>query len=76
MVKGRPRINQFMPYRLSDAESRYLNTERECLAVVRCLAEIRWLVMGSPHPVLVYTDHSALQTVLSTIEPSERVQIV
>lgn len=38
------RITLFMSFRLEDAETRYDTTEREALAVVRCLAEVRWLV--------------------------------
>ncbi len=51
------RINQFLSFRLADAEQRYGNSERECLAVVRCLGEVKWLVIGSPYPVMVYSDH-------------------
>ena len=56
------RIIMFLSFRLSDAETRYSNSEREALAVIRCLAEVRWMVMASEYPVLVYTDHSALRT--------------
>lgn len=35
------RINFFMSYCLQDAETRYSNSERECYAIVRSLAEIR-----------------------------------
>lgn len=42
------RIIMFMSFRLTDAESPYHTTERETLAVVRGLSEVRWLVMGSP----------------------------
>ena len=31
--------------------SRYLNTEREGLAVLRCQEEARWLVTGSEYPM-------------------------
>jgi len=57
------RILMFLSFSLTDPESRYVNSERECLAIVRCLAEIRWLVMGSRHPVMIYTDHEALKGV-------------
>lgn len=58
------RVVMFISQQLSEAESRYLNTEREALAVLRALEEVRWLVVGSPFPVKVYTDHSALLSVL------------
>ena len=35
------RIIMFLSFRLSDAETRYSNSEREALAVIRCLAEVR-----------------------------------
>lgn len=58
------RIGMFISQRLSDVERRYLNTEREALSVLRALEEVRWLVVGSPYPVKVYTDHSALLSIL------------
>ena len=60
------RVIMFLSFRLSDAEleSRYNNSERECLAVVRCRAEIRWLMMGKEYPVIVYTDHETLKSIL------------
>ena len=60
------RIVLFMSYRLLDAETRYSNFERECYAIVRCLAEVRWLVIGSKYPVMVYTDHEALKSLFNT----------
>ena len=60
------RIVMFISFRLSDAESRYVNSERECLAVVRCLDEVRWLVIGNKYPVLIYSDHDALKSIFAT----------
>jgi hypothetical protein len=62
------RIIMFMSFRISDAESRYSNSEREALAVIRNLAEVRWLVTASPHPTMVYTDHEALKTLLVGVD--------
>lgn len=59
------RIVQFMSFRLEDAETRYTNPEREALAVVKGLAEVRWLAVASPYPIMVYTDHQALKTLLT-----------
>src|SRR5205807_8973303 len=59
------RIIMFMSFKLIDAETRYSNSEHEALAVVRCLAEVRWMVMASKYPVLVYTNHEALKTLLT-----------
>ncbi len=55
------RIIMFMSFRLEDAETRYDTTEREALAVVRCLAEVRLLVTRSEYPTKLYTNHSALK---------------
>ncbi len=55
----------FMSFRLEDTETRYNITEREALAVVRCLAELRWLVTGSEYPTKLYTDHSALECIFT-----------
>ena len=59
------RIIMFMSFRLEDAETRYDSTEREALAVVRCLAEVRWLVMGSEYSTRLYTNHSALESIFT-----------
>lgn len=58
------RVIMFISKRLADAETRYTTTEQEALAVVRCLGEVRWLVLGAQYPTKVYTDHSALITLL------------
>jgi hypothetical protein len=43
------RIIMFMSFKLSDAESRYSNSEREALAVIRNLAEVRWSIPTTKH---------------------------
>ena len=58
-------IIMFMSSRLAEVETRYSNSEREALAVIRCLAEVRWMIMASPFSVFVYTDHEALRTILT-----------
>ena len=58
-------VVMFISQRLSAAEEKYLNTKREALAVLRALEESRWLIVGSPYPTKVYTDHSALLTILN-----------
>lgn len=54
----------FLSFKLEDVEKRYTTTEKEALAVIRCLAEIRRLVMRSPFPIKIYTDHMALESIL------------
>ena len=63
----------FISKRLADAETRYTTTEQEALAVVRCLAEVRWLVLGARFPTKVYTDHSALITLLKHDDAHVRI---
>ena len=55
----------FISFLLTDAETRYSNTERECLAIIRSLAEVQWLVVRSKSSVLLYTDHNALLSILT-----------
>lgn len=59
------RIIMFLSFKLQDAETRYGNSERECLAIVKCLSEVRWLVMGSRHPVFIYSDHESLKPIFA-----------
>jgi len=61
---GSMRIIQFISKKFLDAETRYHTTEREALAIVRCLEETRWLVNENRHPVLIYSDHECLKTAL------------
>ncbi|MCJ1467868.1 hypothetical protein MMC07_006493 [Pseudocyphellaria aurata] len=49
------RVVMFMSFRFEVVETRYSTTEREALAVVRCRAEVQWLLMGSGSPTKVYT---------------------
>jgi hypothetical protein len=62
------RIIMFISFKLSDAEPRYTNSECEALAVIRNLAEVRWLITASPHSTMVYTDHEALKTLLVGVD--------
>ena len=59
------RIIIFMSFRFEDAETRYDTTEREALAVVLCLAEVRWLVNGNVYPIKLYTNHSAWESIFT-----------
>ena len=51
----------FLSFKLQDADSRYSYSERECYAIVKSLAEIPCIVIGSKHPIMVYTDHEVLK---------------
>jgi len=58
------RIMMFISKAFTPAETRYSSTEREALSVLRCLEEVRWLVLGSRFQTKVYTDHEALISLL------------
>ncbi len=53
----------FLSFRLKDTETRYDTIEREALAVVRCLSEVRWFVTGIEYPNKLYTNHSGLESI-------------
>ena len=59
------RIVMFLSFKLEEAETRYHTTEREALAVVRCMAEVKCFVMGHKFPTMIYTDHQALESIMS-----------
>lgn len=63
-TRDKERIVMFISQRLTPAEQNYATSDREGLAVVRALEEVRHLVLGSKYPVMVYTDHAALTTLL------------
>jgi len=66
-------IVPFISKKFLDAETQYHTTEREALAIIRCLEETMWLVNENRHPVLLYTDHPCLKTAL---ENSDKGRIV
>ena len=74
-LKNRPklRIIRFLSKPFLPAETRYSTTEREALAVLRCLEEVRWLVLGSPFSTIVYTDHQALVSLLKKDDAHGRI---
>lgn len=61
----RERMIMFIWFRLGVAETCYSNSEREALAVICCIAEIRWKVISSLYAILVNTDHEALRVLLT-----------
>lgn len=66
----------FMSFKLSGSETRFVTGERETSAVVRGLAECRWLVIESPFPVMVYNDHqNLLNTFSNDPEAKSRITI-
>ena len=62
------RMIMLLSFKLEDAETRYSNSEREALAVICFLAVVRWMVISSLYPILVYTDHEALRVLLTGLD--------
>lgn len=58
------RLITFLSFRLEEVKTHYSNSEREALAVVRFLAEVKWMILASIYPTLVYTNHEALKVLL------------
>ena len=67
------KIIMFLSHQFTPPQSRYHTTERESLSVVKCLAEIRWLVQGSRYPVKLYTDHQVLLKILKSEDATGRI---
>ena len=58
--KGKEKVIHFISQRFHNAETCYLLMEREALVVIRCLEEVRWMVVTSGTPVIVFTCQPAL----------------
>ena len=58
-------IIHFISFWLECSEMCYTNPECEVLAVIKGLAEVKWLIVASPSAAIVYTDHQALKTLLT-----------
>lgn len=54
----------FLSFALTEVKCKYHITERKTLAVVQSLKEVQWLVKESSFSMKLYTDHSALLSVL------------
>ncbi|KAJ5559676.1 hypothetical protein N7513_002075 [Penicillium frequentans] len=70
------RVVMYLSFALTKTESNYHTTEKEALAVLRCVEECRWLIQGASHQTIVYTGHSALKWLLGpsdTADPTGRI---
>ena len=63
----------FMSWQLTGPQTRWHTTEREAFAVYKAVQECAWLITGVKHPLTVYTDHSALTSVLKMDDPTGRI---
>lgn len=54
----------YLSFALSDPETYYTMIEKEVLAVLRGLKKTRWLILGSPYLVIIYTDYTAVKSII------------
>lgn len=54
----------YLSFVLLDPKTYYTIIEKEVLAVLRGLEETRWLILGSPYLVIIYTDHTIVKSVI------------
>jgi len=71
LIDGELRPIDYYSCQLKPAETRYSTMEKECLAMVRALLHWRYELVGVQF--VVFTDNSAVSTVLTQIDPGARV---
>ena len=71
--KGKEKVIQFILQAFTDTEGRYFDIERECLAILRALEEVRFLALQSRWPIAVYTDAVALISILQKDDTRGRI---
>lgn len=60
------RVIEYVSQRLTPAKSWYNNFEGEAFTVVKALKETQVTILESVFPIMVYTEHSVLTTLLSS----------
>ena len=71
--KGREQVIQFISQAFSDPETRYSDLERDYLAVLRSLEEVRFLILQSPYPTTVYTNATTVSLLKKAEESKGRI---
>ncbi|KAF7573021.1 hypothetical protein PtrM4_079260 [Pyrenophora tritici-repentis] len=66
MHKGVLRPVAFLSHKMTPAECNYEIYDKELLAIVRAFEEWRFELSGTDDPILVLSDHQALQTFMTT----------
>jgi transposase InsO family protein/predicted aspartyl protease len=69
---GKVRPVAYLSKKMDKAEINYSTFDQELLAIVTCLDKWKVYITGTRHPVLVYTDHYALQWIRSSKELTGR----
>ncbi|RDW59800.1 hypothetical protein BP6252_12887 [Coleophoma cylindrospora] len=67
------RYVMFLSFALTKSQGNWQTTEREAYAVVRTLQDLRWLIIGSRFPIIVYTDHRAVLSVMKGPDAHGRI---
>ena len=57
----------------TQAELRLSTLMRECTAIIYTLTEYDFLILGSKHPTVLFTDHKLIIFLLTEIKPNLRV---
>ena len=73
LPKGKQKVIQFISQAFADTETQYSDIERECLAMLRTLEEVRFLALQSRWPPVVYTDAVALVSILWKDDARDRI---
>lgn len=72
-IDGENRPIFYYSFKFNPAEQNYSTSERECLAIIRSLEKFSCYVKGCPLPVQVYTDHAALNWMMSLKDQKGRL---
>lgn len=72
-TKPHERLVMFMSRAFDSTQSNYSTTDREALACLLGLEEARPLILGSPFPTFLYTDHQALTKMLTSEDTRGRI---
>lgn len=71
--KSKANVVGFCSRSLTKREKNLTTTEKEILGVLYCLQTWHHLILGSPHPTIIVTDHSAIVWLFSIPEPKGRI---
>lgn len=69
------RIIMFLLFKLENAKIKYFNSKRKYLTVVKCLTEMKWLIIENNHSVMIYSNHDMLKFIFF-IENTDQTRII
>jgi len=65
-----------MSFGFQEREQRYPITEREFLAALKCVEEVKWIISGSKYQTYLYTNYKALVSILNILETKVTLRII